>query len=65
MKQFLLKDSTQGWINVVCIIFGLMTMMLAFIDETCVPEWLAISGLVSVITFLVYNIWVSSALDNR
>ncbi len=49
----------------VCVIVTVITMMLAFMDKTCVPEWLAVSGLVAVITFLVYNIWVSSALDNR
>jgi hypothetical protein len=65
MKQFLLKDSTQGWINVVCAILTITTMMLAFMNETCVPEWLAISGLVSVIVFLIYNIWVSTALNER
>ena len=49
----------------VCVILTIITMMLAFMDKTCVPEWLAVSGLVGVITFLVYNIWVSTALNER
>jgi hypothetical protein len=65
MKQFLLKDSTQGWINGVCMTTALLTMMFAFIPSSNISIWLALTGIVSVILFLGYNVWVSDAINEE
>lgn len=66
MKKFLLLDSTQGAVNVLLGCWVLLGMMIMFISESSTFDgmiWYPVSVLSSIILFLVYNVWVSMALN--
>jgi hypothetical protein len=66
MKKFLLLDSTQGAMNVLLGCWVILGMMIMFMSESSTFEsmiWCPISVLCSIILFLVYNVWVSMALN--
>lgn len=69
MKKFLLLDSTQGAMNVLLGCWVILGMLIMFmIDSATLLSiegiiWLPISVLCSTILFLVYNVWVSMALN--
>ena len=65
MRQFLVKGSVQNAVNVVTGVYTLLGMMVLFIAGNTAPLWLGVSTLVTVVTFLVYNIWVSAELDRQ
>jgi hypothetical protein len=66
MKKFLLLDSTQGAMNILLGCWVILGMMIMFMCEPSTFEsmmWYPISVLCSIILFLVYNVWVSMALN--
>ena len=65
MKQFLISGRTQNVVNVVTGVYTLLGMMVLFIAGNVAPLWLGISTLSTLMTFLVYNIWVDAELDRK
>ena len=64
MKNFLIKDSVQMVINLVCAVFVIGTLMVAFIvGSNDAFLWMFITALVLTIVFLAYNNWVSCYLN--
>lgn len=66
MKKFLVKDSVQAIINIICAVFVVGTLMVAFIvgsNESFL--WMFATALVLTVVFLVYNNWVSTYLNRN
>jgi hypothetical protein len=66
MKKFLLLGSTQGVVNVLLCCWFLVGLIGGFVVDSSGPEgvmWLPVSALVALIIYLVYNVWVSTALN--
>lgn len=62
MRKFLISESAQTYINIVLALYVLIGMMIAFVDTKFTSVLYALSVLVSLILFLVYNYWVSEEL---
>jgi hypothetical protein len=60
-KDFLVRDKVQGAVNILLAIVIWVSLSIGIITHEIV--WLSISGLVSVIAFLVYNTWVSGYIN--
>jgi len=68
MRQFLVSSRAQHAINLVTGLYSIMGFMIMFIADNQELEqylWIGVTANVSVITFLVYNIWVSMELDKK
>jgi hypothetical protein len=65
MRQFLVSDGTQTIVNVVTGCYTLLGMMVLFIGGNLAPLWLGVSTLSTLLTFLIYNIWVDAELDRQ
>jgi hypothetical protein len=65
MKDFLVSGRTQNVVNVVTGGYTLLGIMVLFIGGNLAPLWCGVSTLFTLITFLVYNIWVSMELDKK
>ena len=65
MRQFLVSGKAQSVINLVTGLYSIIGMMVLFIVGNVAPLWCGVSTLFTLITFLVYNIWVSMELDKK
>ena len=65
MRQFLVSNNVQNVVNVVTGVYTLLGMMVLFIAGNVAPIWLGITTLSTLLTFLIYNIWVSLELDEQ
>lgn len=65
MRQFLISGRTQNAVNVVTGCYTLLGIMVLFIAGNVAPLWLGVTTLSTLMTFLVYNIWVSAELDRQ
>ena len=65
MRQFLVSSNVQNVVNVVTGVYTLLGMMVLFIAGNVAPIWLGITTLSTLLTFLIYNIWVSLELDEQ
>jgi hypothetical protein len=67
MKKLLLNSRVQEFINLMTGIYTLAGIMVLFIagdsEELREHMWLWVSTLSTLLTFLIYNIWVSLELD--
>lgn len=66
MKQFMLSDSVQLWINSILGLWTIIGITVMFIVPTEYFDsivWYPISTVASLITCLVYNVWVSDKLN--
>jgi polyferredoxin len=65
MRQFLVSGRTQNVVNLVAGSYTLLGIMVLFIAGNVAPMWCGVSTLSTLITFLVYNIWIDAELDKR
>jgi hypothetical protein len=65
MRQFLVSGRTQNVVNVLTGGYTLFGMMALFIAGNIAPIWVGVSTLSTLLTFLIYNIWVDAELDRQ
>jgi len=65
MRQFLVSSNVQNVVNVVTGCYTLFGMMALFIAGNVAPIWVGVSTLSTLLTFLIYNIWVDAELDRQ
>lgn len=65
MKKFLLADPTQAWICTILGMYIIVGLVVLFITPSSTPIAFPVSVLVAIITFLCYNVWVSSVLNSH
>ena len=65
MRQFLVSGRTQNVVNLVTGGYTLFGTMALFIAGNVAPIWVGVSTISTLMTFLVYNIWVDAELDRQ
>jgi hypothetical protein len=65
MRQFLVSGRTQNVVNLVAGSYTLLGIMVLFISGNLAPLWIGVSTLVSLVTWLAYNMWVDAELSRK
>jgi hypothetical protein len=65
MRQFLVSGRTQNVVNLVTGGYTLFGTMALFIAGNVAPIWVGVSTISTLMTFLVYNVWVSAELNRQ
>jgi hypothetical protein len=68
MKKFLIKDNVQMVVNIVLCVWIIVGMLIIFIVPPSTWETAIIyplSALISIMLFLIYNVWVSAELNKE